>query len=309
MPRDPREIAYEKHVRAALKKWRSAEDELLGEVSSILRSYRAEVVAQFVPVTDWQSHYLGEVERSVRETMAAAANRLSGTWRSAAVRATAIAFSSVDDPLTAIGLPVVTTPAPNIQQLAILNQIVPELIVDVTDDVTKQVRSLMRQAQMGGLSKTDLVTRIGNVVGPLRPGRQRPPGTVFSKANVRARTILRTEMNRLHNLAKMQRAGQLSERYPGVGVKWIHNPSPQPRPRHERLHGTVIYPAKGEKFHIGEYLVDGPHDLSLPAEDTINCHCTLVVVYLPPASSELFGFVPADPVPAAGLRVPAKKRG
>lgn len=270
---------FERDVRAALVKLDEITNYALEMIQVQIKEYRADILATIVPKSAWQAHRLQDLDAALDQARLSAYRKMAGTWAESSAKATALALASVDGPLSAIGIPAKFIPQMiPVQQLAILDLYVPGLIADVTTDVHKRVRNLMRQAMLGGAGPDSIMKQIGDVVGPLRAG-QRPPGTVFASADVRARTILRTEMNRLHNLAKTQRVAAMAEKYPGIGYKWLHRSSPNPRASHSALHGTIIFPAAGETFSVGQYQAAGPHDPGLPAEHTINCHCTAVVVY------------------------------
>jgi hypothetical protein len=282
-------------------------------VQQQIKAYRNEVVAQIASApTEWQAYHLKQLEQSLEQARLQVGRMMAGTWVEASSKATALALAGVHDPLSAIGIPAGQMHMIPIQEIAVINNYVPSLIVGVTDDVHKQVRNLLRRSLLGAAGPDSVMKQLGNIVGPLKPG-QRPPGTVFASADVRARTILRTEMNRLHNLVKTQRVNDVSEKYPGVGYKWLHRNSPSPRAGHAALHGKVIFPADGETFSVGGVPAKGPHDPALPAEDVINCHCTAVVVYDAEKGAKAAAESPyiagdGSGIPTAGMKTPKPKK-
>lgn len=91
----------------------------------------------------------------------------------------------------------------------------------------------------------------------------------------RARRTAITEMLRAHSYAKDEAIRQS----PAVDrVEWKHSGAHkiEPRKHHQELDGTII--KKDEKFVIsaptGTYEAKFPRDVSLPASETIYCHCT-----------------------------------
>lgn len=278
----PQERAFEREVRRAQLLYRQAHNEALALTDEAMRQYRDSVVASFAGVTEWDEYYQAQVLAALNDASAVARRILDQRWKEAATRASALSLMSVEAPLSALGLPVASLPpATPIPQLAVLNNYVPSLIQQVTDEVQKKVQNLLQHAMLGGLDTRGMVDQIGDVVGPLKPG-QRAPRTIFSRAEIRARNIMRTETNRLHNLTHDSRIRELAAKFPGVGEKWIHRPSNEPRPRHAALHGQVIYPGvegKPSTFNVGGTEAKGPHDPKLPPGESINCHCGLQVVY------------------------------
>jgi hypothetical protein len=270
---------FEKAVNAALAKYDNFTTYTIEKVQQQIKEYRKDVLS-IVAETDWQKARLDQLDAALSEAERTCARKLAATWGAVADPITAMALDSIDGPLGIIGVNSKFLPAMvPVQEIAVLNNYVPSQITNVTAEVHQKVRGLMRQAVLGGLPGVDLVARVGDVVGPLVPGKARPAGTVFSAADVRARTIMRTEMNRLHNLVKTARVNEVSAKYPGVGYKWLHRRSNFPRDSHTALHGVTVFPGLGEKFSLAGMKVGGPHDPALPGEEVINCHCTAVVVY------------------------------
>ncbi len=307
----PQAQAFQKEVTKAQKVFQKQQAQALKDVRKALSDYRYQILGSFAEVTEWDSYHVQQLKASLTIANRNAGKILSQNWVNQANEVTALALAGVDSPLKKIGLPVDHMgPFVPIKELAILNEYVPSLITQVADDVHKQVQGLMQQSLMGGITQRDMLAKVGNLVGPLKPG-QRPPGTVFAKAHVRAKTILRTEMNRLHNLTTSARIDELAGKFPGVGKKWIHRPSNYPRPSHEALHGMMIFPdgSQGKyktKFQLGSYRISGPHDPKLPAEHDVNCHCGLVVAYdseLGAKAAQDSPFIPGDGkgIPSAGM--------
>lgn len=275
----PRVSAYRSAVQEIAAKRSANELAAMRDLRDILQSYADAVEARMAGVSEWQLQRLLEVQRAAREAAAAMDARIVQLWTRQATEVTSLALAGVESPLNALGLPVYSLPPMILlRELEVLQIYVPDKIRYVTNDVHRRVQSLMQQAVLGGTDTRTIVKEIGRTVGPL-PGRVAKPGALLDKAEERAYTILRTEMNRLHNLTAAARADEVAEKFPGIGKKWIHRPSRNPRASHAALDGKVIYPAKGEKFHLDGYEITGPHDPSLPAKHVVNCHCTVIAVY------------------------------
>lgn len=114
----------------------------------------------------------------------------------------------------------------------------------------------------------------------------------FQVAASRAQTIATTEIKGMQNVAQESR---ITEAFRAAGengvpmVKtWIHSSGQrvgflktakrigyQPRPHHKAMHGVTV--KQGELFTLtapsGVYMITGPHDEPLPAEEVVSCHC------------------------------------
>ncbi len=273
---DPEIKKFNAAVRASMSAWTKQQTEMYRRLAIITASYSNEVVALVAPITDWDAYRLASVKSGLEEARNRYALQLSGEWQYQASRATAIAISGVDGAMIAAGAGKETLPVfvVNDRQLAIIENYVPSLIVDVGDDIHKQVQRILRNAMLGGSDTPEMIRKMQMRIGRLSSSKG--TGTVFDKGVKRMRTIFRTESNRLHNLTRTQRIGEVSQVYPGLGSKWIHRHSIFPRPSHTALTGKIVFPAEGEKFNLSGFKIDGPHDLSLPAEEVINCHCIVV---------------------------------
>lgn len=279
------EVAFDKATRSAFSDWHKNEAEVFKRVDRILKDYQANILGDLsYGGTDWSLARAEEVKKAIADARMMADAQIRNLWRDEANRAAGLAMMKVDGPLAALGLPVDFIHAGvSLPQLAVLQDYVPTLIQGVTLETQQRVTSLIQHAVLGGVDQREIMRQVGRAVGPINTAK-RPDHTIFSKTHVRSRMIMRTEMNRLNNLSVMHRAGGISEKYPGVGVKWQHRGSPSPRRSHTSLHEQVIFPAEGEKFILigsngTKYKVDGPHDPALPAEHSIGCHCGLRVVY------------------------------
>jgi len=277
--RSPRAAAYRAAARDVAARRLRSEAAAFADLRGILQQYADSLDARMAGVSEWQLQHLKDLQRAAREASAAVDAQVAQLWRRQATEMTSLAISGVEAPLNAIGLPIYSLPPMvPIRELQVLQFYVPTEIKGVTDEVQRKVQALMQQATLGGIDTPTIVKAIGRTVGPL-PGARARPGALIDKAEERAYNILRTEMNRLHNLTATKRTDELAEKFPGLGKKWLHRPSRNPRASHEALDGVIIFPAKGQKFQLDGYEIDGPHDTALPAKHVVNCHCGIVTVY------------------------------
>jgi hypothetical protein len=291
-----REAAYNAALRKSMKAWADADVQMAADVRAAIIKYRDAAVATLAdPASDWGVRQRQQTIARLRDAADQMDRDLGQAFNQAMDAAVGATIQAVDDPLTAFGVNVAQyRPVLPTEQIALIKSVAPTMIADVTTQVHQQVQGeLLRFALGGAASRQQVLERIGNLTGPLGKGEMKP-GQVIPRAEVRARAIFRTEMNRVSNVTSTARLDDLAKRDTGFGKKWVHYYSPDPRPDHAALHGKVIYPGKGEKFELGGIRIDGPYDPALPAADVINCRCKVVAHYNP-TQSEATG----DPLVAA----------
>lgn len=287
------EDRYRGAVRATMSDWNKHQAQQIVKIRDGLAQYRDSIVASMADVTEWDAHRISEVTAMLDRARDQLAQNLTGLVAASGDEIAALALASVDRPLREFGVNVGTVGRQlPIAQVNYLREIAPKLITNVTDQTHEQVRSLMFTHAHGGMTKADLLKKIGNATGPLK-NAQMKPGQVIPRAEKRAQTIFRTENNRMASIIQQDRIEQLSKGDPGVGSRWMHWPSEDPRSTHQALHGKVIFRGHGESFEIGGVEITGPHDPKLPADEVINCHCKVVVTYDPDKSDE---YAKPDPI-------------
>lgn len=147
-----------------------------------------------------------------------------------------------------------------------------ELITGITDDARRRVATEINLAVMGQKPLTDVVKAIGrNLDSP----------SVFGSIATRALAIYKTEVNRMSNLASVERMKQVRGQVPDLEKEWLHSHQGIPRPGHLLLDGTRVAVLDTFKL-VGKngtvYMVAGPHDPVLPAGEVVNCRCHAIPV-------------------------------
>lgn len=92
-------------------------------------------------------------------------------------------------------------------------------------------------------------------------------------ADVRAERIARTEMSGLMNDVTYETMRQSDV---VTGKRWYSVADNRTRDSHAALNGVEV--PFNEKFNVGGFMADGPHDVTLPAVEVINCRCRLIPV-------------------------------
>lgn len=259
------EQTFAKKVQSIEAKWGADQKAALRRVGQLLDQYEADVVAAIAsgPKTEWQAHNLKTVQQGIQQARSRLEARLNDEWEAGSGAALTAALGGVDDALSAIGVPATTPFAINQREAFLVSEYTPSLIKDLTTEQYSAVQKAMQGAVLGATAGPQMVAAVRKAVGGKR----------------RAQVVFRTEMNRLHNLTRTRRIDELSVSHPALGKKWLHRHSLTPRPAHTALDGKVIHPSDNELFNVNGVQVPGPHDPALPAEDTINCHCTVVATY------------------------------
>ena len=151
------------------------------------------------------------------------------------------------------------------QKLEALKRYGAEHIKALTETARHRIAQEIDLAVLGQKSQQDLIEAIG---------RNLKSSSVFGTLAKRAEVIVKTEVNRINQIASADRLKQTSEQIKDLRKQWIHSFVGIPRPGHLALHRVMVL-AK-EKFELvgadGRlYLVDGPMDPILPVGDVVNC--------------------------------------
>lgn len=88
----------------------------------------------------------------------------------------------------------------------------------------------------------------------------------------RARTIARTEIGAAQNMAVVEAANASGIRFEQV---WCSAEDERTRPSHAAADGQRR--GQGEAFEVGGARLERPGDPNAPADEVINCRCTVLV--------------------------------
>jgi len=147
-----------------------------------------------------------------------------------------------------------------------------ELVTNLTDYARGQIAQQIDLAVLGQKPLEETLAGIGTNL---------KDSSIFSSIAQRAETIYKTEVNRIANLATDERLKQAAGQIPDIQKRWVHSHVGIPRAGHLLLDNVTI-PADEQFTLMGRdgktYLIDMPHDPSLPAGETVNCRCQIVPV-------------------------------
>ncbi len=180
---------------------------------------------------------------------------------------------------------------PTTDQLRILAQFRTDLVAGTTAELRKRIRNEVAGVAVGARSFNDAAKAIGANLTDLNH---------FSTMMHRARAIMVTEIGRAQALATQSAQERAAEVVPNLRKRWLNAHLPGARATH--LAAEARYAENGT---IGPIPVDAPfsiagigamypHDPSLPARESVHCHCVSISVVIDPAVTP----EPKDPAPA-----------
>lgn len=147
-----------------------------------------------------------------------------------------------------------------------------DLVQAESDDVLKMVSREIKLGFAGGQNKAEIISRVQQAVTkPLR----------FGSRKKRAETIVRTEVNRIHQASAQASREKMESENVKVTKMWLHSGKRDSRWEHVSMHGQVV--GVDEKFrHPGlpkSQWPKYPLDPVLPAEHSVNCGCTVIELF------------------------------
>jgi hypothetical protein len=177
-------------------------------------------------------------------------------------------------------------------------------VVAVTDDMKAALRVAITKNLAGGSTRGELEQRIREVLGD-------------QASEARVERIVRTEIGRALEQQKAAHDEVLADMGVDMVKRWLHGPVTKwSRPDHIAMDGQER--ELWEPFHMGfgstdetppddppaeAFEVNGPMDPTLPADQVVNCKCTVVRV---PRSQALQPYISKTrPVPPEAARIAA----
>ena len=260
-------IARVKNAQRAIGR---LEEKSAKAVVAVLARARANVIAALADASSFGQWHLPQAKRAVEDALAVYESELRQAVTSATSNAATLGFGRARSAAQALDIQVTSLPVlvPH-ETLELATQLVPEFVQAEKDVVLKGISQELRLAFAGG---QDRATMISNV-------RQRLTKTLrFKDKRHRAETIVRTEVNRIHNAAHHEGMKELEADNVKVMKRWVSTQDGRTRPEHRRLNGVTVpiaerFPYPGlPKSQWPMY----PLDPVLPAEASINCRCTTV---------------------------------
>lgn len=169
---------------------------------------------------------------------------------------------------------------PTTDQLRILAQFRADLIQGATDELRKRVRNEVAAVAVGARSFTDAASAIG---------RNLTDRNHFSTVMHRARAITVTELGRAQSLATQATQERAAEDVTNLRKRWLNAHLPGARATHlaaeaRYAEGGPVGPIPvNEPYAVGGFDAMYPHDPSLPARESVHCHCVSISVLIDPS--------------------------
>jgi len=282
-----RYIARIKNAQKAIGRLeKSAARSLLAD----LRWARNAILGSLTDATPFGTWNAGHAIKAVEEAMAQYVEQGTGTLRRSFDSAWQLGTERVGMAAKTVGIDV-TLPTFQFgidrKQLEFAQGWAGDLIQAESDSILRGVSREVRLSFAGGQTKEQLIQRVRtHITKPLRFGTRRK----------RAETIVRTEVNRIHNAAAQSARMKMSAENVKVRKQWLHTGAGKtPRADHLALDGVTVdvdkpFPYPGlPRAQWPMY----PLDPVLPAEASINCHCTTIEIFEVLDEADIAGAVTA----------------
>lgn len=163
-------------------------------------------------------------------------------------------------PLAAQGIDF--TPRINPRALSALRVALTDLISDISLTARNRINNQLAQVLIGTQPLSAAVTQVDRLLG--------------GGARNRARTVVYTEIGRIHSAATQASLEEAAQRLPGMKKRWVKSGKKHPRDEHVGAHGQVV--PVNEPFIVGGEALMFPRDPKASARNTINCGCRHIPV-------------------------------
>ncbi len=180
---------------------------------------------------------------------------------------------------------------PTTDQLRILDQFRTDLVAGTTLELRKRIRNEVAGVAVGARSFNDAAKAIGRNLTDVNH---------FSTMMHRARAIMVTEIGRAQSLATQSAQERAAEVVPNLRKRWLNAHLPGARATHlateaRYAENGIVGPIPVDApFAVGGFDAMYPHDPSLPAKESVHCHCVSISVVIDPTATP----EPKDPAPA-----------
>lgn len=260
---------FRRKVKAILRGLDKNESAKLRDAIRYLKETRREIIDNLLRAKGFDEVHLQrmlrETETSLREFERRFQRSLLGGVKSAFEGG----IELVRAPLIASGLNEVPLFIDN-DLLRFSLQYSAEQIKGITDNMLVKTNRILRQGLIGQRSANDMMVELRKELS--------------TKSAYGVERIVRTEINRALNLSEQRHNKQVAEVIPGLMKYWLHENDSRARESHIAV-GRATNPDLGgnpipvlSKFNVGGHKADGPHDVSLPPEESINCRCVQILV-------------------------------
>lgn len=265
-----KKAAAARRAREAIRGVKTVERRALVDIRAGLAEVRGDLLARLATGTPFDRamtlSLLREADRAASEVERILAVPVVGAQR-AAERIAIETFAKNMEAQGIRDLPV----TPLLRQSDLLvaqREAIGDLVVGVTDDFRRRLRSELRQTLMGGQTLADFQRRIGRALPASGPF-----GTVANRAEV----IVRTETSKTFQFAQEAQRQEIAEAGFEFRKQWVSSRDGRVRPTHAAADGQTV--GAEEDFDIGGYPAAFPQDPRLPPEESIQCRCEVIEIF------------------------------
>lgn len=253
----PAEKAYMDKIQELIDKVGKLTDAEVERVADLLNTARKEIAARVV-ATEWDAYHLPQLNDAVTDAVTTFANRYKASENEALANMFKAGIDAVDWPLNIVGLKF-AAPELSTTALEILQGFSADLIEGLTKDALKKINAELAMGILGNKTPFQVMQAIGNNL---------TDKSVFKTIASRAETITRTEMARVHSVAREARIKSTVLASPGETwlKKWLSSHKAQARQDHANLDQTTV--GVDKNFPGG---IPYPHAPGLSAAESINC--------------------------------------
>ena len=264
--------AFQKKTNEILRKVGKLDKDAGKKVFAYLRQMRADIADAMTRATGFDQLHLTQILSEIEGAINVFQRRYQDVLLPVIKDAWEGGKELIDSPLAAAGIRFMPSPVIDLDHVEFLQQYSASLIKDLGAQTQRRVDSALRLAMLGAKNSNEAMTEVGRIL------RKR---TAYD-----AERIVRTEVSRALNLSTQRRMQDAGEKIPELRKYWLHTTDSRVRPLHSSV-GYATNPNFGgtpigvnEKFSVGGESASGPHDVSLSAEETINCRCRVVIVLI-----------------------------
>lgn len=272
--------AYAEKLQDIIDRFEAMEVDTIARVMNLIEELRDRIIAEISMATttgsDFRFVHFEQLRQSVERQLAIFESQFWSLTSDRFNQAVAMGDSSFTDPIAAAGI-VMTLPYVD---RSILNTVLDydaDLINGISADLRKKIVMQINLTALGQQSPMEAMENVTQSLGIERKfNKYLTKGIAWD-----AERIVRTELNRLYNLAHYTQGRAFTRVEPDMEKSWIATPDNRTRLTHLEAHKTYAKdPIPFEDlFDVGRAKLRFPHDPSGPPEEVINCRCHLLHVH------------------------------
>lgn len=276
-----RKQRYASELNALVKRYDALDGQTVRRLIALLQQLRKDIALTLLSdPSAFEQWRLTELQRAIDDQITRWQSNAAGVLGQALVDAGSIGVELVDKPLIAAGL-ITNVVGITPQVINIAADFGAMLVKNISDGIRSGIDAQLRLAILSQKSPFEVMKAITEVLGvQAKDGVWRNRPDVARGVAARAETTVRTELNRILNLAHQSRANQAAQTVPGLAKRWMATGDERTRPAHIEAHwATYNAPIPVDQpFDVGGEQLMQPGDPAASAGNTINCRCRVVLV-------------------------------